>query len=742
MEGWIFDLNETEEGIICWIKQASNSIKQIFFNFRPSFYILIKKNINQNLRVLNSHKEVYEAKIVKRKLNVLEESQTVIRVSANSRKKLKEVFEDTKNLLPTPKYFNLHIPTELQFLYSTNLFPTAFVKIDLSDNYFVKSYQLLDSKDKVNYDLPELKIVTLDIKNIDPRKIYRENTPIEEVIIIGDANKMTVLKGTENTILQDLNLYFENFDPDIVVTRGGDDIIFPYLAFRSKINNIPLYFSRIKKSLMILQSKPEAYSTYFSYGKIYNKPLTEYTLEGRLHLDKSNSFLFPSCGLQGLIEVSRMCSIPLQRCSRMTIGQAMSSAQYCEAYNRGVLVPYKSENAEEFKSAYQLLKEDKGGFVFQPRAGLYENVFECDFESMYPNIMVTRNVSPETLAQTPLIGYNKVPGTHFYITPSPKGIVPSSIKKILEKRHRLKKRRAKSIIFDKRQEALKWILVTSFGFLGFHNAKFGSVESHMTVTAYARDILINTANLAFKRGWEIIHGIVDCIWVKANNIQENSIKDFCKEVGDKTQIPLNLEGVYDWIVFLPTKRDPSIGALTRYYGKMKNGKIKVRGIELRRRDPPLIVKKAQSEIINTLSNAKSKKEFIELIPKCRQVVKKYEALIRKGDVDLKDLFMKIHISREISQYNVSTPSLIALKQLKRLGINIQPGQNVKFIYTNSKAKNPMRKITVDVLVENGSKMNYDREKYVELINRAYDNLFEGIKTPPKKNTLFEFINQS
>ena len=45
------------------------------------------------------------------------------------------------------------------------------------------------------------------------------------------------------------------------------------------------------------------------------------------------------------------------------------------------------------------------------------------------------------------------------------------------------------------------------------------------------------------------------------------------------------------------------GVLNRYFGVMDSGKVKVRGLEVRRRDTPKFVYDAQTEMINVLSCA-------------------------------------------------------------------------------------------------------------------------------------------
>ena len=73
--------------------------------------------------------------------------------------------------------------------------------------------------------------------------------------------------------------------------------------------------------------------------------------------------------------------------------------------------------------------------------------------------------------------------------------MPRTLRPILELRERLKAR-AKEVSaeeathYKERQNALKWMLVTCFGYLGYKNARFGRIEAHEAVTAYGRDKLL------------------------------------------------------------------------------------------------------------------------------------------------------------------------------------------------------------------------------------------------------------
>jgi len=153
--------------------------------------------------------------------------------------------------------------------------------------------------------------------------------------------------------------------------------------------------------------------------------------------------------------------------------------------------------------------------------------------------------------------------------------------------------------YEMKQSILKWLLVTSFGYMGFNKARFGRIECHESITAYGREILLRTIELADSMGFEILHGIVDSLWVKGRDPEK-----LCKTATKEMDISLELKGEFRWIVFLPNKSNGT-GALNRYYGVMTNGKLKVRGIETRRSDTPGLIRDLQESMLGKLAEAKT-----------------------------------------------------------------------------------------------------------------------------------------
>ncbi len=117
----------------------------------------------------------------------------------------------------------------------------------------------------------------------------------------------------------------------------------------------------------------------------------------------------------------------------------MSSLQTYTAWKADILIPWKKGDPESFKSAWDLLVADRGGFIFEPKLGFHNDVVEVDFSSMFPMLMLTRNISAETILckccpnsslRVPELGYN--------ICQKRKGIVPMTLALLLRKRFRYK----------------------------------------------------------------------------------------------------------------------------------------------------------------------------------------------------------------------------------------------------------------------------------------------------------------
>ncbi len=89
------------------------------------------------------------------------------------------------------------------------------------------------------------------------------------------------------------------------------------------------------------------------------------------------------------IQLSSISGLPLDQVGAASVGARVEWMIFYEAVKRGgELAPNREERPYE---TY------KGAVVLEPRPGLHEDIAVIDFSSMYPNIMMKYNVSPDTL---------------------------------------------------------------------------------------------------------------------------------------------------------------------------------------------------------------------------------------------------------------------------------------------------------------------------------------------------------
>src|SRR2546427_4977681 len=523
--------------------------------------------------------EKYEKAGDREKSRVLELEVDDDREAADLAKKIQKTSRYSKF-----RFYNIDIPSPQMYLYHKDLFPLALIEAEETSSGV--QWTLKDSRESVDYQIPPLKTIKLQVNTKRTKRIRSFEDKLASVQIESNDGSLTIDSGEEPEKILGLIEAFQVEDPDVVVTEGGDSFIFPYLARRSQENSIldKLILGRDPSPLHVYEVQGHS---YFSYGKILYRETTARLL-GRLHVDQHNAFISADCGLTGLFEVSRTCIMPIQRASRATIGTNMTSLQLYHAVKQDVLIPWNKNQPEEWKDGNELVVADRGGFIYEPEYGIHDHIGELDFTSLYPKIMWQKNLSGETVKCSCCPdSTNRVPELDYNICQRWTGIVPLSLEILLTKRATYKTRKKEArddfekSLYDQRQSALKWILVCSFGYLGFKNARFGKIDAHIATCAFSRKVLKQAVALAEAHGFQLVHGIVDSMWLRKPSATAEEYEELCTEISRELNLPISFEGIYKWVVFLNSKIDPRVPVLNRYYGIFQDGTLKVRGIDLR-----------------------------------------------------------------------------------------------------------------------------------------------------------------
>ena len=450
-------------------------------------------------------------------------------------------------------------------------------------------------------------------------------------------------------------------------------------------------------------------------------------------------------------------------------------------------VPWKPVIAEHFKTLRELSIADRGGLIYEPEVGVHEQVAEFDFESLYPNIMRKYNLSAETIqcncctacknednacsikssggASNSSNNDNhymdsqlRIPELGYHICQRRMGIVPTSLRILLEKRviYRVLKnsefcnydRGNNSTlrkIYDARYSILKWVLVTSFGYLGFNNAKFGRIDAHIAVCAFDRKILSDTAKISEKYGCRVLHGIIDSIWIQRMIMNDNAnimttvitkkkedeyYLKLKESIEQQTGFKISFEGLYKWIVFTSSKQNDTLPVPNRYFGSFENNSLKIRGLEIRRHDTPVFFSKFQNEILEVIARGNSINEVKKLMLEVMNTFQKYAIRLKEGQVPLEELIFTKILSKDFDEYQKgrNTVENSAINLLNSEGKTMKAGELLRYVITDYYQRYsviwaiPIELITFDM--EKTKNTTYDLIRYKGLLAETCNSVIE------------------
>jgi DNA polymerase-2 len=647
--------------------------------------------------------------------------------------------------------YNVDILPAQSYFYEHDVFPLAFCQVTVYGNVDGSSRLKWSCKDyddvwSIDYTLPKFKTIHLSIRPRKQEGKLPKFTDKIDSISIRNENEIIEIDGIDDVqILFSLAEMVSALDPDFVFTEDGDSFGFPYLAYRAKVNDCSniLVLGREPSRAITTRKSIQDGTTYFSYGRMHYRPSST-QLFGRVHIDKCNSFILDESGMEGLCEVARICRMPLHKASRATVGRCMSSLQCYHASINDILIPWKSAFAEHFKTYSQLFVADRGGMIFEPRVGVHEQVGELDFSSLYPSIMCAKNLSGETVlcaccTQSKLC----VPELGWHICEKKIGIVPQSLEILLKKRAQYKQLlKSPQIdpktkqVYEARQGSLKWILVTSFGYLGYSNSKFGNIDAHIATCAFDRQVLLKAVRVAESSGFRVLHGIVDSIWVVKQDAAREDYLKLKEAIEQNTGFPISFEGIYKWIAFIHSKRSrrsKHTPVPNRYFGVFEDDDddgsgLKVRGLEMRRRDNPPFFDKFQTEVLKVIAKGDTIEEVRMLMPQVKAVLNKYVQLLKDREVPLQELVFTKQLSKNSDSYVVNTIENTALRQLAAEGRMLRAGEILQYIITDyynnnkSSSKRAAPFELVDTKTTPGAA--YDVQRYIELLVEVAHSVIE------------------
>jgi DNA polymerase, archaea type len=469
------------------------------------------------------------------------------------------------------------IPFYRRYLIDKAIFPMAEVLVNgecldnNSVNFMCESdvcvFEMKGDPKPIDSEFPELKTLSFDIEVRNPKGMPQaEEDPIIMISLSSNQGLQTVLSTkksslefvetlkTEAHMLERFVEIVKSENPDLLIGYNSDNFDMPYIRDRAtKLNvkmrigtdgsglkfmrrgytNSALVKGRIHVDLYLLSRRYlqlDRYTLERVYKELFDeqkvdvpgdeifeywddggeklKTLFKYSLDDAVSVTKIGEKLLPLS-----MELTRLVGQPFFDIARMATGQMVEWYLIRKAYEIGDMVPNKPSSSQYSERRG---KRAAGGYVKDPVKGLHENIVSFDFRSLYPSIIISKNVSPDTLVL-------ECKDEECYIAPElghkflkkPVGFVPSIIGNILKERVKLKNQMKDAVnprekqVLDVQQQALKRLANSMYGVYGYSRFRWYRIECAEAVTAWGRDFIKKTMLKAEEYGFKAIYADTD-----------------------------------------------------------------------------------------------------------------------------------------------------------------------------------------------------------------------------------------
>jgi len=667
-QGWLLEPYIRDKHVHLWFKTVEGDVIRLRDRLHPVFAVEPAEGYSAEnvLYLFEEHPEVHSASIVKRHPSLhRDELKRVVEVKAFSVSELREVLSYAERLPEVREVYDTGLIPVQWYLIHRGVAPSNLCRVEENRGRLTR-ITVIDDDD--NVEPPPFKILLFQISD----------TPtIEEINVYdGEQNPVTTFKGEEAEVLRDFQRLLEERDPDIIVTSS------PVASARNVIqraacNGLDFRFGR--------------------GGELYH---------GRVLL---RHYAYCDMGIAGLVERARFTFAPMGVAADWAAGKTIDSRQCYEAARQGILVPRMKGGFGFSSSAWDLVRRDRGGMVFSPQVGLHENVACIDFESMFPNIIVRKNVSYETVN----------PG----VSTEKPGFMGLFTQRFLERRLRFKHLRNSFPTESRgwtwcqqRQSSLKLMLVVVYGYSGCYANRFANIRVFQEINRQARIGMVQALNICLNRGFEVVYGDTDSLFVKGPDASRDDYLGLASEISGATGLPMGLDRHFRFLVLLNSSTDPRMVAARRYYGKLMDGSLFYRGIELRRHDTPPLFKEMQMRMMEILFDGEDADQVLDdQLSRVLELVRRTCRDVRRGRADPRMLVVSKRLRRDLSEYRSLQPHVVAAM------LGASEDDKADFIYVNTERRNPYLRV-MPVSMLNGGHRKYDRKKYAAMARRAAWNL--------------------
>ncbi len=554
--------------------------------FEPYLYVLPLEDTDTTMKDIEDEIEFKcIEKVIKKDFQIEKEFIKIIFNHPQSVPKYKNNILD----LDSVKEIREHdIPFYRRYLIDNDIFPMTEVEVE---GELLDSYPSIESNDSLKIlklsktpitrdnNPQNFTILSFDLEVYNPHGMPDSNE--DEIIMIGVASnngikRVISTKGEDLDFVETVSSEKEMIETfvkiikennfDIIVGYNSDNFDFPYLKDRAKILGVDLNLGMDGSGLKFIKRGYANAATlkgllhidlYLVMRRYMN--LDRYTLErvylelfGEEKIDVPGEQIFNYWDSDGEdldrlfdyslddvvstlkiaeqtlpinLELTHVVGQPFFDITRMSTGQQAEWYLVRKAFEYNEVIPNKPSGSD-FKN--RVHDSNSGGYVKQPEIGLHENLVQFDFRSLYPSLIISKNISPDVLYDNGvsldnLGDLDDVDEDDFFVSPEhhymfrkdPIGFIPSVIGNVLNERIRIKNKMKSSVdstermMLDVQQQALKRLCNTMYGVYGYSRFRWYSFECAQAITAWGRENIMIAMDEAEKYGFKPIYADTD-----------------------------------------------------------------------------------------------------------------------------------------------------------------------------------------------------------------------------------------
>ncbi|MEM2092886.1 MAG: DNA polymerase domain-containing protein [Candidatus Bathyarchaeia archaeon] len=370
------------------------------------------------------------------------------------------------------------------------------------------------------------------------------------------------------------------------------------------------------------------------------------------------------------MQLSSLVGLPIDHVGTAAVGFRVEWFLIKHAKNRGELVPKRVE---------QPYRPYVGAVVLSPKSGIHENIAVLDFASMYPNLMIAYNISPDTYIPseepTPPEGAYEAPEVGHRFRREPPGFYKEVLTHLLKVREeirlRMKQYSRDSVeyrMFDARQKAIKVITNASYGYAGWVGARWYIKPVAEAVTAWGRHTILTAIRMAEEEGLKVVYGDTDSIFLE---YKPDKVEEFVRKIREKLGLEIKPEKVYRRILFTEAKK--------RYAGLLPEGKLDIVGLEVIRGDWAAIAKKVQEKVLDIILKEQTPQRAVKFT---RQLIHE----LRQRKVPFRDLIIWKTLTKPVEEYTVRAAHVEAAKMLMEKGWKLAVGDKVGYVVVKGQGR--------------------------------------------------------